>query len=378
MQKYYISEWALRRQAEIIELPQDFEIHSDYLKVLGKEKIISAVQGIRQMFFNIYQDIAVHPERFRMPVIEIRADELTPMGFPPSKALSSKRAPFMFFDALINVLISGDVENGGIIVNPEKLIYANQKYKVDSTMKSYTIKNIDCLYSQYESYGLYLEGLKNYKLTNDTERIFLCYPANPDLLLVLKWMADKAHKNDRRQDFMMCQYRLLQDDMKSLNYGKGADYIADRTHTRQEQNCVYQIDAALREAGLMPDVDNRAEVGGDDSYAVFYYTSKKDFSKREKSYYKLTSNRTKLYFSFRIKNIQNCAEHIKECSYELRSVFIPGDMGCSNRSICRHGQTYTIDGKEYWKCGCCNKLITFKPRGEDVTDYIKLVNLGRK
>jgi hypothetical protein len=126
----------------------------------------------------------------------------------------------------------------------------------------------------------------------------------------------------------------------------------------------------------VPNVDNRAEVGGDDSYSVYYYSNVKDFGKREKSSYKLTSNRTRLYLSLRINDIQNCAEYIKKCSDALRSVFMPGDPGCENRPICPHGQAYTIDGNEYWKCGCRSKLITFQPRGEDVADYMRLVDSG--
>ena len=40
MSKYYVSQWALLRKAELIELPEDFEIHADYLNILSKDKII--------------------------------------------------------------------------------------------------------------------------------------------------------------------------------------------------------------------------------------------------------------------------------------------------------------------------------------------------
>ena len=55
------------------------------------------------MFTNIYQDIADFPERFKMSLIEIIAEERTKMGAPPAKALSSKWAPYRFFDVLINI-----------------------------------------------------------------------------------------------------------------------------------------------------------------------------------------------------------------------------------------------------------------------------------
>ena len=84
------------------------------------------------------------------------------MGAPPAKAMSSKTAPFMFFDALINILICSKIENGKMIVDSEKLKYTNENYKTNFG-KTYKIKNIDKLYSQFSNYGFYLEGLKNFK-----------------------------------------------------------------------------------------------------------------------------------------------------------------------------------------------------------------------
>ena len=90
-------------------------------------------------------------------------------------------------------------------------------------------------------------------------------------------------------------------------------------------------------------------------------------------------SKVQLLIGFRIKKIQNCVEYIKNSSEKIKDIFIPGDTGCRHRSVCPHGQAYTIDGKEYWKCGgCCKGMITLKPRSEDITGYIKLVELGKK
>lgn len=43
MRNYYVSQWALLRKYELIELPEDFEIHADYLKIISKDKIVSAI-----------------------------------------------------------------------------------------------------------------------------------------------------------------------------------------------------------------------------------------------------------------------------------------------------------------------------------------------
>lgn len=175
MGNYYVSEWALRRQAEIVDLPEEFEIHADYLKVLPRENIIAAFKTIRQVIYDVFQDIADGPESFKMPLIEIREDNLTKYGFPPPQAQTSKRAPYMFLDALINLLICGTVADGELLIEPDKLADANRQYKTGTykayAPKSYAIKNVDRLYSQLDCYGLYLEGLKNYKLASSTERV---------------------------------------------------------------------------------------------------------------------------------------------------------------------------------------------------------------
>jgi len=388
MPKYYVSEWALLRKTEVMDLPENFEIYSDYLKMLGKEQIVSVLKNIQRLFLHIYQDIADFPERFKMPVIEIREDELTPRGFPPAKASSSKYAPYRFFDALINVLICGHLENDVLVVeNPEKLKEVNKNEKMIKAV-DYKLQNIDALYGQFDQYGLFLEGLKNYKFTKDTSRITLSYPDGLHLLTVLKLMADKAHQFGRRRDFALCQYRLLQDGMDSLNYGFGADYIADRLRTKEEQECVYQLDAALRGAGYVAEPEEGTDIinGGCSSgtgyYSLFYYTSEKDKGKLDKNNFRVSAARTKLYLRIRTRNIQKGVDHIKQCSDEVRRVFIPGDTGCGNRPGCAEGhglgggQAYVIDGVSYWKCGCVTgKSILLQPRNEDIADYIKLTEV---
>ena len=387
MSKYYVSQWALLRKSELIELPEDFDIHPDYLQVLSKEKIISVVKSIRQLFKNVFQDIADSPERFKLPLIEIIAEERTKMGAPPAKALSSKWAPYRFFDVLINILISGHIENGLLIVkNPEKIIEANKTEKMIKAV-DHKLQNIDALYSQFERYSLFLEGLKNFKFTKDTVQVTLNYPDDTDFLIVLKWMADKAHKFGRRCDFMLCQYRLLQDGIDSINYGLGADYIADRLHTKDEQDFIYKLDTALRENGYITHIDGAGyttETGYD---SLYYYENEQDKGNLDKSNFRLRAERN-LNLRIRVKNIQNGLEHIKQCSDELRRFFIPGDNGCGNRINCEEkfrkgkgtmfggGQEYIIDGTKYWKCGCHGgKFITLQPRIEDIVDYIKLTKL---
>jgi hypothetical protein len=313
-------------------------------------------------------------------MIEIIAEERTKMGAPPAKALSSKWAPYRFFDVLINILISGHIEDGVLIVkDPEKIIEANKTQKMIKAV-DHKLQNVDALYSQFDRYGLFLEGLKKFKFTKDTAQVILNYPDDPDFLVVLKWMADKAHNFGRRWDFMLCQYRLLQDGIDSATYGLGADYIADRLHTKEEQDCVYKLDAALREIGYITHLSSAGYTTKTGYDSLFYYKNEQDKGTLDKSDFRLRAEQ-KLNLRIRIKNVQNAVEHIKHCSDELREIFIPGDAGCGSRPGCTKqglggGQEYVLDGLTYWKCGCHGgKFITFQPRSEDVADYIKLAEL---
>ena len=224
--------------------------------------------------------------------------------------------------------------------------------------------------------------MKSYKFTKDTGRITLSYPDDPDLLTVLKWMADKAAKFNRRHDFVVCQYRLLQDGMDSVNYGMGADYIADRLHTKEERDCVYKLDSALRALGYVICVEGTGKTSGEGNYSIDYFGSEKDIGKLDKTKFRVSSRKMELYLCIRARNIQNGAEHIKQCSDVLRDFFIPGDVGCRQREGCEnskvHGQAYTIDDVKYWKCGCMTgkfNIIMLQPRSEDIPDYLKLSEL---
>ncbi|HBN84691.1 MAG TPA: hypothetical protein DDZ89_12695 [Clostridiales bacterium] len=121
--------------------------------------------------------------------------------------------------------------------------------------------------------------------------------------------------------------------------------------------------------------------------SLFYYENEQDKGNLDKSNFRLRAERN-LYLHIRVKNIQNGVEHIKQCSDEVRKIFIPGDNGCGNRANCEEkfrngkgtmfggGQEYVIDGVKYWKCGCHGgKFITLQPRSEDIADYIKLAEL---
>jgi hypothetical protein len=379
---YIINEWALIRRNEMVDIPEKFIINEAYINNLPEDRIEAAFREIWDMFYKIYTDISIYPEKFGMPLYKNNPDEYSKYGFPPSAANQSKYAPFMFFDLLINIFISGELKSGELIVSADKLRLANEKYKL-CVQKTYKIKNIGKLFSQLKNYGLYADGLINNKLTDKIGEIILTCPDNNDILYVLKKMADKTHENNRREDFVTCHYKLLKDDINKINYGFGADFIADKLHNGKLREAVYAIDKKLIEKGYIPSLDGCGDIGyGNGQKALLYYIDKKDVGKRSLCHFKLATLNAgnELILSLRIRNIQNCLEYLECCPVSLKEIILKDDPGCSHRfdGSCKTGQAYKIGDKTFWKCGCCGMQFNFTPVIEDIHHYIKLVEAGVK
>jgi len=160
-----------------------------------------------------------------------------------------------------------------------------------------------------------------------------------------------------------------------VNYGHGADIVADKMHTKQEKEFVYAMDAILTEMGYYAGSRESNEGPG---YA--YYSKESQIRKKGPYHYLMSSNKTKLLLYLRIRNVSKCIDYLKECPDSVKQIFLWGDKGCSNRikGTCKYGQEYAIDKNTYWRCGCFNAPFYFSPNINDIPHYIKLVKLGLK
>ncbi len=353
---YWIQEWAKIRQAEVVRLPDNFEIHDCFLKYMAKEEIDSTFKELWNMFTNIYGDIAEFPETFGMPLH--KPEEYK---YSTKEARESRSAPYRPLKLLYYLLITGDLCNGTIIVDVERFKAINN------------VKNIPVIFERLVDYGFSFDGLKKYKITN--ESIYISYPDNTQVLTVLKLMADKAYITNRTNDFLACHYKLFQDDMNTVSYGYGADMVADKMHTKEEKEFVYAMDDVLSKMGYYAGLRESNEGPG---YA--YYIKESEIRKKGPYHYLMSSNKTKLVLYLRIRNVSKCLDYLKECPDSVKQIFLWSDAGCSNRlnGTCIHGQEYVIDGNTYWRCGCWNASFYFNPIIKDILHYIKLVELGLK
>ncbi|WP_313563477.1 hypothetical protein [Ruminiclostridium cellobioparum] len=353
---YWIQEWAKVRQDEVVRLPENFDVHECFLKLVSKADFEIAFREIWGIYTSIYSDIAKFPETFGMPLYK-------PEDFNcfTTQARDSRNAAYRPFSLLYNLLISGDFQNGDFLIDVTDFKAINK------------IKNVHHLFKRLGDYGFFFEGLKNYKVTN--QRILMFYPDNANIMHVLKLMADKAYITSRLNDFYCCHYKLFQDDMNTVNYGNSADIVADKMHTKEEQEFVYTIDAVLREKGYFTQPKAWNEGPG---YA--YYDKESVMKANGPYHYWMLSWKTKLVLYLRIRNASKCLEYLKHCPDTVKQIFLRGDSGCKKRldGTCQSGQEYTIDGITYWRCGCCNAPFYFSPIKHDIPHYIKLVEIGLK
>jgi len=375
--EYWVSNWAIRRQDEVVRIPAEHTIHADFLQQMNTLELKSALTETNTLFQTIYGDIALHPDEYGMPLylkdkFRVFSSEFTESG----------QAPYRPFILLHHLLVSSEINNTCIIVDVEKY----KGYKPPprhETSVNQIIKKTHLLFSKLMDYGFIFEGLKNKKLTS--ANIQIAYPDNPNVLLLLKHLADKTYQTNRIQDFLSCHFRLLQDDMETANYDNGADVVTDRV-TDAEKQVVYALDKILTEKGFVTKY-----YGGIECHGIAYYHNEKDMNTKKPYTYRLITrdmdfdnpdiNTERMLLQLRIRKVANCLSYLAYCSDSVRNIFAGhSDDGCPKRfnQTCKHGIKYEIDGKQYWRCACCHTPFNIKPQLSDVPDYVKLVELGEK
>ena len=331
--KYYINEWAEVRRDEVIRLPDD----------LKKDGTFSQVWNI---FIKIYDDIAKKPEDFGMPLYS--PDEY---GYGSKQAGESRQAPYRPFILLYNIFITGELKDSEFIVN-------EQKFKDISKVKHSSI-----LLKKLPDYGFEISWP------------VITYPDNTDVLTVLYLMAAKAKNINRIIDFCRCHYKLLNNNLNTADYENDIDTVADLMHTKEEREFIYKFDSVLTGKGYY-----KGARGWNEGPGCAYYKTEREMEKKGPYHYWLLSYKTKLKLFLRIRNVTKCLDYLKKCPDSVKEIFLHSDPGCKIREngLCKHGVSYELDGKTYWKCGCCSAPVQTEPKLKDIAHYINLLELGLK
>ena len=353
---YWVQEWARVRQKEIVRYPKGFLVHQSYTTMLSKEELFVAFEEVWNLYFEVYGEIIRLPELFGMPLHKI--EDLNAFT---RQARESRSAPYRPFYLLYNLVLSGEFQNSDFIVDIGKVRERN------------TIKNQRNIFKALENYGFTFEGLKNGKISK--QDITIEYPDNKNVIIVLKYMAEKASATDNLNDFLSCHYKLFQDDVNTANYGDGADIVADKMHTDDEKNIIFRMDSLLSEKDYFA-----KEKSWNEGLGYAYYDKESTMLRNGPYHYWLLSWKTELILYLRIRNASRCIEYLEGCPESIKDIFRKSDEGCDSRKTgtCKFGQEYSFESKIHWKCGCCNAPFYFKPVEKDIPHYINLLEIGLK
>lgn len=365
MCKYYIEQWGKTRRNEMPDIVADYKVHPCFLQKLSEYEFKATFEQIWEIIYNIYDDIVKDPNKFSMPIFSLAEN-----GYNSPGSSKSRQAPWLPIDLINYIMLAGDIQENLLIVNVNKLKQINK------------VKNMHLYLKPLTEYGFQFGGLENYKIPKNGKEFWVEYPDNPNVLEVLKLVAEKAKLTGRSlkipnrwsDDFVTWNYRILKDDFETINYGKELDVIVDRMHKKDDIDFIYAFDQ------LMKKKEYYSALGGmNEGPGYFYYDTESKMKRRGPYLFLLMCDKAELKLYLRIRNVESCREVLKTAPETVKMMFRQSDKGCKNRfNGCTKGVSYDFDGQTYWRCGCCGAPFQVKPLIEDISYYEKLVDAGSK
>lgn len=364
---YIISKWAIIRRNELVDVPDKFEIHEDFLKDLDFKEFESAFRQVHDIFYQIYTDISHNPEQFGFALYKH-----SEYNYYSKEGREAKSKPWDIFYLMLYMFYCCELENDMFIIDAEKFRAINKGKKTGFLIQALT------------DYGFIFTGLKDYKIPPSLKKFEIDYPDNRNILTVLSLVAKKAvdvqlkdiknhfsHAIAFSNGFISWNYKILKDDLKHCNLAEGVYYVSDKLHNESERDFVEIMDKILIDKGFY--------TGNGDSHegpSIRYYDQK------SKSAYNfaITSFEGNLILEMRIRNAEKCMEYLKKCPDRIADIFRHTEKGCQNRinDTCKYGVKYIFENKEKWHCGCCCAPFRIYPIKEDIPHYLRLVELGSK
>ncbi|MCL2546811.1 MAG: hypothetical protein FWE06_06410 [Oscillospiraceae bacterium] len=355
----------------LVNIPDCFEIHSDFLKHIRKEEFEIAFRQIWDIFNHIYEDISAKQQEFGIPA------NVKMYGATIYRPIS----------LLYLLFVSGVVESQTLTANVEKFNELN----LTEHNASSKLKNIPALIERLHDYGFVFEGLNGYKIPKSAHSIEICYPDNPNIITVLKYMADKAYRHGKRNNFNSCYFRLLDESVDVVTYDKGMTVFADRLNTQSERDFAYTFDKALRESGFFAHerhgysyYDKESVMRSKGAYHFKLERLDKETARQAYAsslallFSEMDNNDKVLILCLRIRNAEKCLTYLEQCPDTVKAIFRGSDNGCGYRAKCDIGNDYLFEGNTHWRCSCCRAMFHCLPQISDIPHYIKLVELGFK
>lgn len=360
---FIVSQWAFIRLNELVDIPDTFSIHPDFLKTLSHEEFAEAFREIGAMFRQMYTDMAKKPEHFGLPLYKTEE-----YGYFTNQAREARKAPWYLGYFLLTLFAWGDFQGRAFRANTTQIRKVNPARK----------PNI--LLSVLSDYRFIFSGLKKGSLSSG-DYLEIDYPDNRNVLSVLSVVAKKVRETQLRDAknvyspdiafenaFISWNYKILAEDLHTCSLGKDCGYVADKMHQDAHREVVLALDKILTEQGY-----TREKAAFNEGPSLRYYRgSSKTYA------YALTSDKGQLYLEMRIRNAHKCLPYLQECPERIAEIFRHSDTGCQNRinETCKYGVKYTFEGEEKWHCGCCGAPFKIHPVAADIPHYLKLMECG--
>lgn len=361
---YYINEWAKVRRDEMVDIPYEIDIHNDFLKYFYYDDFNKAFRYIWKLFYRIYDDISVYPEKFKMPLVN--PDEYR---YGSLESGRSRSAAWLPIKLLYYISICSEFRFDHLSVD---------LYKFKTTNN---VKQIHTLLEPLSVYGFVFDGLKNFKILKSTTEFNVYYPGNEKVLAVLNLVAKKCENvnrgvkaNDFKNDFYSWNYRILADSFNTVSHDENIYYIYDKMHNDADRDFIIKFDKIMDEMGYYANQDAWNEGPG-----LRYYDRENYQGANVPYLFKMMSWKSKLILYLRIRNADRCLSYVKSnASDAIKEMFRKPEVGCGNRVNCKSGVKYTFEGEEKWRCGCSAPAFRIQPDINDIQHYINLVKLGAK
>ncbi|MDE7352222.1 MAG: hypothetical protein K2O06_04145 [Acetatifactor sp.] len=360
-----VSEWALIRRNELVDIPDQFVIHPDFLQTLSREEFESAFRDIRAMFYRMYSDMAESPQRFGLPLY--KTDEY---HYFSNQAREARTVSWNLFFLMLWLFAYGDLKENVFITDTEQVRKMNKAKKTNRLLEALC------------DYGFVFGGIKKYSLTS-ANKLEIEYPDNQNVIKVLSAVAKKVTDTQLKDvrnigsgisvfsnAFIGWNYRVLAEDLHTCSLAEGCDYVSDKMHNEADREVIEILDQILMEQGC-----TRKKADSNEGPMIRYYAAKPTIHD-----YALNSEKGELYLELRIRNAEKCLNYLNKCPERIVEMFRRSDTGCQNRinGSCKFGVKYEFEKEEKWHCGCCGAPFKLHPIKEDIPHYLKLVELGGK
>lgn len=355
---YWVQYWATLHRNEMYIFSDNFTIHDDFLSNENFEDVLAAFKELHYIFYTIYDNIINQTESMNMPIYKLDDYNLF-----SNQARNASLSTYKYVDILCVLGYAGSFSDNSLFVDVEKFVESCKK--VDSKL----VTNSGKFIKKFEDYGFYIEGLSGERIPK-TGQIRLSYYDNIHLIPLLKSVATKAYSCNRMRDFRRMHFKLLKDDLNTVEYGHDIDIVLDMIKDSDDRNTALTLHNELISRGYFFTLNNHGD-------QARYYHTESNAKNNTSSCFRIIATDIdcidpNFTFMFRIKNIEKCIDYLYSSPNQIQNTFSFSDKGCGRKC----GRlSYQFKGNTIFRCGCCSPNFRCKPQLDDIPYYLNCVEM---